>query len=139
MGPRPADKTSIDRVDSNGGYGPDNCRWADAIEQARNTSRNVRLLYKGRAQTLMEWCVELGFDTRRYYAIKSRLASGWSADRAFTEPVMSIKQGVKFSFNGLNMTLTEWSRHIGVGISTLQYRINNGFPPESVFTNKKFK
>lgn len=41
-------KLSIDRIDSSKGYSPENCRWSDATEQARNTRRNVLTLEKAK-------------------------------------------------------------------------------------------
>lgn len=59
MGPRPAG-TSLDRIDNNAGYYPENCRWANASAQARNSSQTVFVVLRGERRPLVEWCELLG-------------------------------------------------------------------------------
>lgn len=74
MGIRPKG-TTIDRVDTDGDYTPENCRWADVLTQHRNTRANVMITYSGVTQTLAEWADQLGI---RRNTLQKRIASGWS-------------------------------------------------------------
>ena len=78
-----AENLTLDRIDSNGDYSPENCRWVDRYVQANNTSRNVYLEYDGREQTIAQWCRERGFNRK---LIGSRLAHGWTVEEAIETP-----------------------------------------------------
>lgn len=78
MGQRPKG-TSLDRIDNDGDYTPDNCRWANSEVQHRNTRANVNLTYKGRTQCLAAWADEVGI---RRNTLQKRIASGWSVGAA---------------------------------------------------------
>ena len=89
MGPRPSLKHTIDRIDNNKGYSPENCRWALPPQQARNKSTNVNLTFKGKTQCLVDWAEELGI---KPITLHARIRQyGWSVERALTTPVKARK------------------------------------------------
>lgn len=63
------DDLTIDRIDGDKGYQPDNCRWVDRFIQANNQSSNVRIEYHGVVHTMAEWCrfFDLPYQRLSYY------------------------------------------------------------------------
>lgn len=51
---------SLDRIDNNKGYSPDNCRFVSHSKNCKNTRRNVFLTYKGKTMCINDWSKELG-------------------------------------------------------------------------------
>lgn len=90
MGKRPSKAHTLDRINVNGGYCLENCRWADLLEQANNRRNNIRITYGGREQTATDWARELGFPE---YVLQRRIKSGWDAERAIETPLRVTRRG----------------------------------------------
>ena len=79
-----ADDLSIERIDINKGYSPDNCKWIPLKDQCLNKQDTIWIDYKGQRKQLKVWCDELGL---KYGKIAQRLGPmGWSVERAFETP-----------------------------------------------------
>jgi hypothetical protein len=62
-----SDLLTIDRIDTNGNYSPNNCRWITHAEQQRNRSNNVRVEHNGESKTIAEWSRILGISDKALY------------------------------------------------------------------------
>lgn len=79
---------TIDRINPDGDYCPSNCRWITSIEQANNRRSNINIEYKGRIQTLMQWCREYNSN---YNRTRERLKKGWDFEEALFAPKYSVR------------------------------------------------
>lgn len=80
-----AENLTIDRIDPNGNYCPENCRWVDYIAQANNKTNNHRETIDGETHTLAEWSRISGINQT---LILTRLKRGWTPKDAVFKPLM---------------------------------------------------
>ena len=74
---------TIDRIDVNRDYEPDNCRFATLLVQMNNTTRNRWLTWNDVTLTVADWGRKLGVDS---HAIQHRVDRKWPIERIFTQP-----------------------------------------------------
>ncbi len=79
----PEPEMTLDRIDCDGNYSKENCRWADRATQNKNR-RNARfLLHDGQYRTVTEWARFLGVPRR---LLQVRLDRGWSVEDTLSRP-----------------------------------------------------
>ena len=117
---------TIDRIDSEKEYSPDNCKWSTKKEQAYNRSMSVKLTLNGRTMYMTEWSEELGIDKK---TLSWRYRNGWS-----DEEILSNKKDIILTYNGESKNLLEWSKKTGIKKSTLWDRYNRGWEVKDILT-----
>jgi len=89
MGPRP-DGHTLDRIDVNGDYYPENCRWATTKQQGRNKRTNILLTHNGVTKCASAWAEEVGISV---ITLMSRIQKHkWTIEKALTTPVILHKR-----------------------------------------------
>lgn len=123
---------TIDRINNDGDYTPENCRWVDYYVQANNKSTNTRYEYKGESLTLRQICDKYGYE---YELIRSRIQSEkWSLEDAINRAKREIHN---VEINGVVKPLQSWAKEYGVARNTAYNRFHKGLPISEVLNPNK--
>lgn len=74
---------TIDRIDNNGNYCPENCRWVTISENNQNRRSSRYFTYMGKTQNLQQWCDEYNMSRS---IVDRRLQLGWDFEKALLTP-----------------------------------------------------
>lgn len=127
MGVKP-DGMSIERINVNGNYEPSNCKWATALEQARNQRNRRYIEFNGLRMTTREWATKIGISEA---ALARRSNIGWTPEQMITTPVDSIKTKSGIAGNKVRWglvepkTMTEVQRKMYTRWQAIRYVCNN--------------
>lgn len=83
-----SDDLTLDRIDNNGHYCKENCRWATKKEQSNNMRNNHRLIFNGLNLTISEWSRKTGMT---WSTINNRVLRGWCVKDILTKEVNKSK------------------------------------------------
>lgn len=108
---------TIDRIDVNKGYCPDNCRFTDVKTQNLNKENTVKIKYQGKVLTLKEWSSITGINES---TLRERKRKGWPPEKMLSTKNYSDKS---YYYDGKLMTTRELSDAYGIKIETLRNRL----------------
>lgn len=129
-----ASENSLDRIDPDKDYEPDNCRWVPMMDQVYNRRITIKLAYAGETHTIMEWSQITGIDQT---IIRARRKLGWPIEKILSTPVAKQKQheAVNMTYNGATHSIKEWADITGIGAGTISSRYYElHWPVEKILT-----
>ena len=122
---------SLDRIDVDGNYCPENCRWANIEEQSNNKRDSLKLLFEGEYYTEAQLSRKTGVSRT---TIQQRRRNGYSV-----EEMIYGREGVgkfKLEYNGQIYSGKELADALGIEAGTLRYRVRKGWTMDEIINGK---
>jgi hypothetical protein len=134
MGESPTNKHSLDRIDNNGDYCKDNCRWATDDTQSNNRGEfNLLYTFDGVTLTLKQWSRKLNI---KYLTLYSRMfRDGFSFEYSIDENNF----GNLIEYNGESKSMKEWCEQLNFPVSLAYDRKCRGWSIKDIFETPKGK
>jgi hypothetical protein len=118
---------TLERVDNNGPYSKENCKWATRTEQNRNTRANRFVEIGGVTKTISQWAESSGLPSK---IISYRLNHGFPFEMLLS-PLKKKRTFVEY--NGSIRSIREWEMITGIPKQTLTGRLRRGLSIDDVF------
>lgn len=112
---------TLDRIDTDGNYNPNNCRWVDQRAQQNNRNNNRKIIYEDKEYTFSELSEKTGLKIETIaYRIKENIPV--DSDKNFHHAIVEI--------DGESKNLRQWCNHFNKPYKTIHARITRGWEPE---------
>ncbi len=125
------DDLSIDRINVNGNYEPENCKWSTNVEQQRNKRNNHFKTINGETKTVAEWAEISGLP---YKTLQRRIYTGCKEENLLAPIGYQHKL---LEINGERKTMNAWAKEVGLPYSTIKRRYEKGIRGRDLLKNKR--
>lgn len=115
---------TLDRIDVNGNYEPNNCRWVTKEEQDNNRRTNRKITYKNITKTLSQWAREYNINI---VTLSDRLKTGMTIDEALNKPINKCGGYLLYTLNGETKLLSDWCKIYNINYQTAWRKAKKGY------------